>query len=502
MESFVLGIDMGSSGFKISLIDSNGKIKSKIQQEIRTNYPQPGWAEQDPFAWEKTLVELLNKVLGLDENIKKQIECIAISSATHTLVCVDNNGKPLRPAIMWTDKRTINEVEWLKNNYKTLIVSETLHAPNVNWSLPYLLWIKKHEPDVWSKIYKILMPKDYIRYQLTGIMATDWMDAHGTLLLNVLGRKWSDTICDEFEIPTRILPDIFDSTDTIGTVTDAAAKTYGLVSGIPVIVGTTDQACEAFGTGTTQVGSGLIKLATAGNVVVVTDKPFPDPPSVYAYYHIKKGLWSTMSGTSSCAVAYQWFRNIVYADPPAQTGKLYKEMDALAAEIQIGSEGLVFHPNFQGSLVDPFLKADFIGLTLRHEKGHLLRAILEGVGFSLYECILRENKIGVASKNYRIIGGGSKSKLWRQIICDITGKELIVPVEDDSSFGTALLAAIGAGFFKDIDEAVKMCVKITDKIQPNIKNHEIYHEMFKFYGDTQEALKQLYRSSENFTVKD
>lgn len=499
MQPFVIGIDMGSSGFKITLLDSDGKILSKIQKAIVTNYPNPGWAEQNPQDWEKTLQSMLAEILDHQKIKTANISCIAISAATHTLVCLDKTGKPLRPAILWTDKRTINEVEWLRDNYNELIVEKTLHAPNVNWTLPYLLWIKKYEPQVWSKIDKILMPKDYIRLQLTGIIATDFMDAHGTLLLNVLKRKWSKEICTEFGIPESILPDIFGSEHIVGVTKHSSAKVYGLPSGIPVIIGTTDQACEALGTGTIKTGTALIKLATAGNVVVVTNKPYPDPPAVYAYYNIKKNLWSTMSGTSSCAVSYQWIQNILCSSMP-QNILPYSKMDALASNIPCGSEGLVFHPNFQGSLVDPYLKADFVGITPRHTTGHLLRAVLEGVGFSIKECINREEKLGVKADEFKIIGGGSKSKFWSQIICDIIGKKLVVPYEDDSSFGTALLAAVAIGFFNDLDESVKRCVKIKEALQPDSKNHEIYKTAFKFYLKTQEALSKTYRSFHKFST--
>lgn len=498
MKPVAVGIDLGSSGCKITAIDHEGCVVAKGHQGYATSYPSPGWAEQNPGDWEAAVKTGLAALLRSGSLSASAIACIAISSATHTLICLDKDGLILRPAILWTDKRTISEVEWLRTNYGSLIIEETLHAPNVNWTLPYLVWIRKNEADVWSRIDTILMPKDYLRFRLTGHRATDWMDAHGTLLFDVPHRRWSEKICRELDIPMRILPDVLPPTHTVGKVTREASEEFGIPKGVPVIVGTTDQACEAFGTGTIRAGSGLIKLATAGNVGVVTEHPHPDPPHVYAYYHLKQGLWYTLSGTSSCAVCYKWIRDLLFENGSRVAGSeedsIYTEMDRLASAIPTGSEGLIFHPYFQGSLSDPYLRADFLGLTLRHRREHILRATLEGVAFSLYECLLKEEKMGVASEDFRIIGGGSRSPLWRRIICDVFGREMIRVEQDDSSFGTAMLAGVGIGFFQDIDAAVKRCVKTVDKISPDSENHKTYRTYFEYFSESQTALKSTYHS--------
>lgn len=498
MKPVAVGIDVGSSGCKITATDRDGHVVAKGYQGYETSYPSPGWAEQNPEDWEVAVRIAFSALLSSGSVSASDVACVAISSATHTLVCVGRDGRVLRPAILWTDKRTIAEVEWLRAEYGALIIEETLHAPNVNWTLPYLIWIRKHESHVWSRIDTILMPKDYLRMRLTGHRATDWMDAHGTLLFNVPQRRWSERICKALGIPMRVLPEVLPPTHPIGKITKKASEEFGLPEGVPVIVGTTDQACEAFGTGTIREGSGLIKLATAGNVGVVTEHAHPDPPHVYAYYHLKSGLWYTLSGTSSCAVCYRWIHDLLFENGSRATGSeedsIYKKMDRVASTIPVGSEGLIFHPYFQGSLSDPYLRADFLGLTLRHGRGHVLRATLEGVAFSLYECLLKEEKVGVTSVDFRIIGGGSKSPLWRRIICDVFGREMIRVEEDDSSFGTALLAGVGIGFFQGIDDAVRRCVKTVEKISPNSENHKIYRKYFEYYLESQAALKPPYHS--------
>ncbi len=491
MRSVALGIDVGSSGCKVIAVDPDGRVLGRGHQEYETSYPAPGWAEQDPQAWVQAVRSALT---GAGPFAPGDIACLAISGATHTLICLDGKGEVLRPAILWTDKRTIAEVEWLRREHGALIVEETLHAPNVNWTLPYLLWIRRHEGSVWSRIDTILMPKDYLRFRLTGHRGTDWMDAHGTLLFNVPERRWSERICEALNIPAGILPEALPPLQAVGKITRRASEEFGIPEGVPVIVGTTDQACEAFGTGTVRSGSGLIKLATAGNVAVVTSRPHPDPPHVYAYYHLKDGCWYTISGTSSCAGCRRWIQDLL-SDAGAPGGDSpYADTDGLASAAPAGSEGLIFHPYFQGSLSDPYLRAGFLGLTLRHTRAHLLRATLEGVAFSLYERLLREEAAGVTATDFRIIGGGAKSAVWRRIICDVFGRELIRVEEDDASFGTALLAGLGAGFFEGVDQAVGRCVKIVDRLSPDPETHERYRSYYDYYRQSQEALGPAYQA--------
>jgi xylulokinase len=491
MKSKLMGIDIGSGGCKVTVIDNDGNILSKNYIEYKTSYPHPGWAEQNPLDWENALIDALARTFAAQDLSPREIECVTIGAATHTVVLLDQKGKVLRPAILWTDKRTIAEVEWLKEKYGELIVNETLHMPNVNWTLPYLIWVKRNEPDVWEKVYKILMPKDYIRFLLTGIIATDFMDAHGTMLFNVCEKVWSSRICNAAGIPASILPEVLPATRVIGQVGSKAASHFGLSEGTPVLVGTTDQACEAFGSGAINSGSGILKLATAGNVAVVTTKAYPSPPRVYAYYHLVNSQWYTLAGTSSCAVAYRWLRDTFFSD---ESGKqeIYQQMDAMAASVPAGSLGLIFHPSLQGALGDPYLRADFIGVISSHRKEHFVRSVLEGVAFSLYDCLLRQESLGVTASEFRLIGGGSKSRLWRRIICDIFGRPMLLPMESDSSFGTALLGGVGIGIFPDFETAVRRCVRITEEIHPSTKEHETYKNVFDIYRGSEEALRNSY----------
>ncbi|MFZ4440106.1 MAG: xylulokinase [Syntrophales bacterium] len=491
MKKLLMGIDIGSGGCKVTVIDTAGRIISKKYSEYNTLYTRPGWAEQNPADWEDSLVKTLALTFNNADCSREEIECITIGATTHTLVLLDKEGTVLRPAILWTDKRTIAEVEWLKEKHGEMIIDETLHMPNVNWTLPYLIWIRCHEPDVWEKVDKILMPKDYIRYCLTGILATDFMDAHGTMLFNVSEKAWSSKICKTLEIPMRILPDVLPATRVIGPVMSEAASRFGLREGIPVLVGTTDQACEAFGSGAIHVGSGILKLATAGNVAVVTEKAYPSPPRVYAYYHLVSGQWYTLAGTSSCAVAYRWLRDTFFS-AESEDKEIYRQMDRMAAGVSTGSQGLLFHPSLQGALGDPYMRADFLGVISSHRKAHFVRSVLEGVAFSLYDCLQREEALGVKAAEFRLIGGGAQSPLWRRIICDLFGRPMLLPREGDSSFGTALLGGVGIGVFPDFETAVRSCVEITEEMQPSMREHDIYRQIFKGYHDSEIALRDTY----------
>jgi xylulokinase len=491
-KQFMIGIDIGSGGCKVTIIDENGNVNGSGYREYPTYYPFPGWSEQEPKDWYNALILTLKDALTDGGISPQQIVSIAIGAATHTMVLLDERNEVLRPAILWTDKRTISQVEALRKNYGSEIIEETLHVPNVNWTLPYLVWVRENEPEIWRRVKKLLMPKDYIRFKLTGVLATDWMDAHGTLLFNILKREWSEKICNLVGIPIEILPSVYPPDKIVGEVCRSAAQELGLPEGIPVVIGTTDQASEAFGSGAIEIGQGIIKIATAGNVAVVTKDSHPSPPKVYAYFHIKPTYWYTLAGTISCAVCYRWLRDSLCEEEVAEASKMgknpYELMDHLAEKAPVGCEGLIFHPYLQGAIWNPYLKSDFIGITPRHRKEHFIRAVLEGVAFSLYNCVRELEMLGVEIRDFRIIGGGARSALWRQIVCDIVGKNLIRPKIDDSSFGTALVGGLGIGLFKSVEDAVKQCVRYIDVIKPNLSNHEIYLQLFDIYKKVSEDL--------------
>ncbi|MCD6374243.1 MAG: hypothetical protein J7L94_01865 [Caldisericaceae bacterium] len=496
-KKYMLGVDIGSGGCKVTIVDHTGKVLVAAHNEYPTDYPHPNWVQQDPEQWYQTLQRTLREGLEKGRVDPGCFVSIAVGGATHTLVLLGPKNEVLRPAILWRDKRTIKQVERLRALHDKDIFNETLHQVNVNWTLPYLVWIRENEPEVWQKARTVLMPKDYIRFRLTGELATDWMDAHGTLLFNVLKRKWSKIVCDIAQIPLNLLPPVFPPEKIIGPLSKAAAMELGLIQGTPVVVGTTDQAAEAFGAGAIESGQGIIKLATAGNVAVVTDRPYPVPPRIYAYYHILPKKWYTLAGTISCAVCYRWLRDALCISEMRNSRSsglnAFELMDRLAEQSPLGCEGLIFHPHLQGAIWDPYLKADFIGISSRHYKSHFVRSVLEGVAFSLFNCVLQIEKQNVKIDDFRIIGGGAASPLWRQIVCDVVGKPMIRPQIDDSSFGTALVGGLGVGLFRSVKQAVRTCVHYTDLIRPNLVNHEKYLRLFEVYEKFDQDMKNAYR---------
>ncbi|MCK7504830.1 MAG: FGGY family carbohydrate kinase [Desulfobacterales bacterium] len=297
--SFLVGIDLGSGGCKATIIDGDGRCAGEAFREYPTVSPRPGWAEQNPADWLAAAREALADAMQQGRLTAREVAAVAVSGTTHSFVLTDSHNEILRPCILWTDIRSDREVEELIRSHGNRIFEITLHRPDVHWTLPQLLWVRHNEPQVWDKIDRLYMPKDFLRFALTGQWATDWMDGHGTLLFDVPRREWSRELCDLLGIRPAILPPAAPPQSLAGSVHAEAARRFGLCEGTPVVVGTTDQAAEAFGTGAVEPGQGIIKLATAGNVAVVTDKPHPHPPMVKAYYHLNPSCWYTLKGMIS-----------------------------------------------------------------------------------------------------------------------------------------------------------------------------------------------------------
>ena len=497
----MLGVDIGTGGCKSTLVDVDGNILSSAYQEYPTFYPQPGWAEQNPNDWYNAFRQTLKQAMSQQSIQAKDITCVCIDGPTHTMILLDKEDNIIPPVILWTDRRTMPQVEWLRKNFGKDIFKITYQEPNINWTLPYLLWVKENKPEVWEKFDKLFITKDYIRYKLTEIWATDRADALGTLMYDAVNQKWSEEIRSEIlGISLNKLPPVYSATKVIGKVTRKAARETALAEGTPVIVGSTDQAVEAFGNGAIKEGQGIIKLATAGNVAVVTEKPYPTP-GIITYYHLHPKKWYMLSGTTSCAISYRWFRDALCKEEVASAKEQglssYELMNTKATFAPIGSEGLIFHPDLQGGIQNPYLRGDFLGITMRHRKEHFTRAVLEGVAFSLRDRLEALQRLDIPIKNFRLIGGGVKSRLWRQIVCDVMGIKAFRTAADDSCFGAALLAGVGVGIFENMEEAVKRCVKVVEVLTPNPENYKKYTKIFEVYqkmhNDLMESYKLLYK---------
>lgn len=484
---YLLGIDFGGGSSKATLIDTNGNIIAESIAEYPTYYPEGNGCEQKAEDWEKALVDNITVLKEKSGICTDDILCVALDSATHTAVLCDENKKPLRPAIHWTDSRSVKESKELNEKYGDEILSLSYHKPGTFWTLPQLLWVKNNEPEIYDKIRYIFFEKDYIRYILTDVFCTDYIEAEGSMLFDCENLCWSKRLCDIASISTEYLPPIKKPTDIIGNITEKAAKMTGLAVGTPVICGTTDTVMEVFAGGAVNKGDVTVKLATAGRICVITDKPYPHRDLVN-YSHIADGLWYPGTATKSAAASYRWYRDTF--------GGSYKDLDADAMNIPIGCEGLRFHPYLNGELspyADPLLCGSFTGVRATHTKAHFTRAVLEGVCYALLDSRSVLDEVGIEyALNATAIGGGTKGELWRQICADVLGMSLKTVASSDSSLGSAMLAGIAVGVFKDPQDAVKTCVKFTSETKPNPENTEKYRKVFKEYKEIHDALAPIY----------
>ena len=484
---YLLGIDFGGGASKATLLREDGEICATHTTEYPTHYPKAGWAEQNPEDWVNATCENIKGVLLKSGVSPDEICAVSLDAATHTAVIMDEDFNIIRPAIYWTDTRSREEVAYLKEKFGDVIEKQVLHKADTIWSLPELLWIKNNEPENWTKAKKILFAKDYVRHQLTGDYVTDYIEAEGSMMFDINNMEWSSELCEILDIDTEMMPKIVKPTDIVGEITEEASKLTGLTVGTPVLCGTTDTVMEVFASGAVSLGQMTLKLATAGRICVVTDKAYPDV-NLINYSHIVDGLFYPGTATKSCAASYRWFRDTFDGD--------YAELDKMAESVEIGAEGLVFHPYLNGELTpyaNPNLCADFVGVRAAHTKAHFTRAVLEGVAMSMLDCKVALDNLNIPhSDKATIIGGGGKSPLWRQMIADSLGITLVEMKYADSSFGSAMLAGVAMGIFETPEAAVKTCNKVVSETHPNHENTEKYGKLFKKYKAIQKALEPIY----------
>ncbi len=486
---YLLGIDFGGGASKATLINTLGEIVAENTVEYPTLYPEQGACEQSPADWILALCENSKEILAKSQISPESILAVAIDSATHTFLPCDNSYKPLYNAIHWTDSRSRQEANLLKESYGDEIFKLCYHRPDTIWTLPQLIWLKNKKPEIFGKIKSIFFEKDYIRYYLTGVFCTDYIEAQGSMLFDCQKGEWSPWLCSLAGINVSCLPPLVSPTDIVGTVTNEASASTGLAVGTPVICGTTDTCMEVFASGAVSKGDITVKLATAGRICVITEKPYPDK-NLVNYAHVASGLWYPGTATKSCAASYRWYRDTFGGD--------YKDLDEGAKNIPIGCEGLIFHPYLNGELTpyaDPTLCGSFIGVRATHTKAHFTRAVLEGVCYSLLDSKLALDSLGIEySKTAMAIGGGTKGTLWCQMVCDVLGITLTTAESSDSSLGSAMLAGIAMGVFESPQDAVKKCVKIKSTTTPNPENTEKYRKIFNEYKAVQAALAPIYNA--------
>ncbi|MEK6221564.1 MAG: xylulokinase [Chloroflexota bacterium] len=491
MPAYFLGIDVSTTATKALLIDDNGEVISVAATEYPFETPHPLWSEQDPQLWWQGTINSIRKVIkGLDATA---IKAVGLTGQMHGLTLLDKFGDVLRPAILWNDQRTSEQCDLIRDRIgKTRLVQLTGNDALTGFTAPKVLWVQQYEPEIYNQITKILLPKDYVRFCLTGEFATDKAGASGTLLFDIKNRDWSHEVLSKLDIDPAWLPKTFEGHEITGSISQEAAEKIGLASGTPVVAGAGDQAAQAVGVGVVQEGIAALTLGTSGVVFASTSKPFVEPEGrLHAFCHAVPAQWHFMGVMLSAGGSLRWYRDTL------AKGIDFDKLILEAAAIPPGSEGLFFLPYLMGERTpypDPHARAGFIGLTVRHTRAHMTRAVLEGVAFGLRDSFELMKETGL--KNFdqvRISGGGSKSELWRQILADVLGVELVtVNTTEGAAFGAALLAGVGIGVWPNGEEAIKRVVKVTGQEKPSEKNLAIYSESYKIYRYLYPALKDIF----------
>ena len=481
---YVLGVDFGGGASKATLLNEKGEAVATAVSEYPTYYGAGGKAEQNPFDWYNAACRNIRKVLGGVD--AEEVKCLCFDAATHTAVLTDEKGEPVCNSVYWTDTRCVNEVGELQRRCGGEIFEKCKHKADTIWSLPELMYIKNNFPQAYAKAKRVTFAKDFVRGRFTGDFITDYIEAQGSMLFDFDKRQWDDTLLSLAGLTRENMPKVVSPLTLAGHVCENAARDTGLSVRTAVICGSTDTAMEVFAAGGVNKKDTTLKLATAGRICVVSDTYAPDE-NIINYSHLKEGLYYPGSATKSCAASLRWLRDTF--------GGTFEEFSAAAEKIPVGADGLMFHPYLTGELTpygNPALRGGFTGLGAAHTKAHFVRAVMEGVAFSLLDCITYLNGKGVKTgRTAYVIGGGAKSAVWRQIVADALNLTLIQTENNDSSFGSAMCAGIYAGFFKDFDEASAVCKKETGKTVPIAENTKKYAKLFVKYKKIAAFLTEL-----------
>lgn len=500
--AYLIGIDVGTTGTKTLLVDRPGRIVASATAEYPMYTPRPLWAEQEPEDWWKAAISSIQQVLAVSRVDPKDIAGIGLTGQMHGMVMLDQRGQVLRRCIMWNDQRTAAQCEWImKTVGRERFLELTLNPALPGFTAPKIVWTRDNEPDVYAKAAQVLLPKDYLRYRLTGEYATEVSDASGTVLLDVAGRQWSATVLKELCISPTWMPRCVESPEVTGRVTPEVAAITGLRAGTPVVGGAGDQAASAVGTGIVETGLVSVTLGTSGVVFAYTDAPRRDPLGrLHTFCHAVPGKWHVMGVTLSAGGSFRWLRDalgLAEKDVALLSGiDPYEILTAEAANAPAGSEGLLFLPYLTGERTpypDPNARGAFVGLTVRHDKRHVVRAVLEGVAYSLRDALELFRELGIPVRQVRASGGGARSILWRQVLADIFDTELVtVAVTDSTAFGAALLAGVGTGVYTSVPEACRAAVHVVDTVRPNADSAATYDQYYGVYRSLYRALKPAY----------
>jgi xylulokinase len=495
--TYLLGIDLGTSRVKALLVDESGEIQGRGSDDYPLLAPQPGWAEQDPQAWWTATIKSVRQALAELKN-EETIAGIGLSGQMHGTVLLDRKNRLLNPAVIWPDQRSSMQVEEISNliGGKELI-DTTGSALATGFQAATIRWFQQNEADLWRQVHQVLLPKDYLRWRMTGRFVSDPSDGAGTLLLDGRKRDWSVHILTELQIEPRLLPRIQPSLSQAGSLSSEAGRDMGLPGGIPVITGAADTASGLLGAGITHTRDLLLSISTGGQLVLPASDFIVDRGGRMHTFcsalepDSERAGWYLMSATLSAGQSLRWLRENIFG---IDNEDAFEHMTAWAEQAGIGANGLIFWPYLVGErspLMDPQARGMYVGLTIRHERGDLVRSVMEGVTFSLYEAYQVLIKTGIQPHRVILAGGGARSRLWRQMVADVFGLPVEkARIEEQSALGAALMAGAGIGMF-DVVETSQQWAKYEAQIEPNSAAHAQYHQILPLYRSIYQRIKDL-----------
>ncbi|QDV52944.1 xylulokinase [Gimesia fumaroli] len=495
-----LGVDIGTSGTKTLAMQEDGTILSSATVEYPLYSPHPGWSEQEPEHWWQATIKSVRKVLKAGKIKPVDVKGIGLSGQMHGSVFLNKKHEVIRPALLWNDQRTAAECAEIEERAggRKKLIRMVANPALTGFTAPKILWLRNREPKNFDKTVQVLLPKDYVRFRLTGEFATEVSDASGTLLLNVKQRKWSRPLLSKLELDAGLLPAVYESEDVSGHLTQDAARLLGLTKGVAVVGGGGDQAAGAVGNGIVKKGAISATMGTSGVVFAHSDEVQIDPEGrAHTFCHAVRDKWHVMGVVLSAGGSLQWYRNQLCEQQVAlakrQKVDPYQLITEQAAEAPAGSEGLFFLPYLTGERTphaDPDARAAWIGLSLRHSRAHLSRAVIEGATYAMRDSLEIIKELNIPVKEIRLSGGGARSEFWRQMQADIYGQKVVtINAEEGPAYGVALLAAAGTGAYKDVVEACGATIRVIESTNVNPKNKKTYNQAYPVYRGLYSSLK-------------
>lgn len=482
MKDLLIGIDIGTSSGKACIIDQSGEMIDSVNIEYPSFSTRPDWVEQNPENWYQAFIALIQKMEKNGSLQKDRLAAVAIAGQMRGLTLIGFNNQPIRPSILWNDRRCREEVTYILESNQAMVEFITGNPMNTMCTLPKLLWVRKHQPEIFKSTKSLLFPKDYINFRLTNRICTDRSDASGSSFYDIQKQEWSEEILNFYHLPLQLCPEIVPSTTLLGTVSSQASIETGLPQGLPVVMGGSDSTIETFAIGLYNQSQCKIRLGTSGALSTIVDR-LTSPHQYYCWSYLLPNRWMIDLNTRSCAQSVQWGKELFFKQN-LDFSSIYQIMIDEAKLSPVGSKGLIFHPYLLGEDApywDPELQGNLFGLNITHQRSDIIRAIYEGTAYALKDAFTVFGEIAQDFQEYTFVGGGVKNQVWLSIVADVLGVNGLIPTHTDAAFGAAMVAGIGSGIFSSLEDAVEKCVHIEKTIHFSLENYNSYNNFYKKY---------------------